>query len=45
MFKYIYYILKNYNKIYIMYNVLFWGIYIISTFKKYKKIKNDWIIV
>lgn len=41
----IYYILKNYNRIYIIYKVLFWGIYIFSIFEKSKKMKNDWIIV
>lgn len=39
---FIYFFLKNYNRIYLIYNILFWGIYIL---KRCKNIKDDWILI
>ena len=42
---YIYFLFKNYNTIYLIYNVLFLSIYIFNTLKTIKEIKDDWIFI
>ena len=45
MINYIYFMFQHYYNLYIIYNVLFWGIYFYSTIKKIKDIRDDWIMV
>ena len=39
---FIYFFFTNYNKVYLIYNILFWSIYLYTTIKE---IKDDWIII
>ena len=42
---YIFFLFKNYKTIYLIYNTIFWSIYIFNTIKMVKEIKDDWIFV
>ena len=42
---YIFYMIKNYNTLYLIYNIIFWSIYIVKKLERLKKIKDDWIII